>query len=198
MDKIKYLVMDVDGTLTDGKIYIGENGEIMKAFNVKDGYAISQILPKYGVIPIVITGRKSKIVENRCKELGISEIHQGCLDKRKKLIEILMGYGEDMTEENKYNCACIGDDILDIPLMKICKITGCPVDACVEVKNIAAFVSEKNGGDGAIREFVEWMIKALEVKAILTSKSIDKNCTDNKMIQSDKCAFPGGNEDAKE
>ena len=82
MGKIKYLVMDVDGTLTDGKIYMGENGEVMKAFNIKDGYAISYFLPSNGIIPIVITGRKSKIVENRCKELGITEVHQGCIDKK--------------------------------------------------------------------------------------------------------------------
>ena len=75
--KIKLFVMDVDGTLTDGKIYMGENGEIMKAFNVKDGYAIAHMLPEMEIIPVIITGRKSKIVENRAKELGITELYQG-------------------------------------------------------------------------------------------------------------------------
>lgn len=67
MDKIKYLVMDVDGTLTDGKIYMGNDGEILKAFNIKDGYGIHDIAIPRGIIPIIITGRSSKILENRCK-----------------------------------------------------------------------------------------------------------------------------------
>ena len=73
MKKIKMLVMDVDGTLTDGKIYIGPQGEVMKAFNVKDGYAIKHILPEMGIIPVIITGRTSAIVEYRAKELGITQ-----------------------------------------------------------------------------------------------------------------------------
>ena len=158
MGKIKYLVMDVDGTLTDGKIYMGENGEVMKAFNIKDGYAISQILPKCGIIPIVITGRKSKIVENRCKELGIAEIHQGCLDKKGKLLEILKKYGEDTSEGKFPYCACIGDDILDIALIEICEISGCPQDACEEVKKVVTYISKFKGGEGAVREFGEWIM----------------------------------------
>ena len=157
MGKIKYLVMDVDGTLTDGKIYMGENGEVMKVFNIKDGYAISHILPEHGIVPIVITGRTSKIVENRCKELGITEIHQDCLDKKGRLIEILERYGEDTSEERLSYCACIGDDVLDIPLMDMCEISGCPADACKEVKEVVGFVSKYNGGYGAVRDFIENM-----------------------------------------
>jgi 3-deoxy-D-manno-octulosonate 8-phosphate phosphatase, YrbI family len=155
MEKIKYLVMDVDGTLTDGKIYMGENGEIMKVFSIKDGYAISYILPEHGIVPIVITGRKSKIVENRCKELGITELHQGCLEKKEKLIEILQRYGEDISGEKLYYCACIGDDVLDIPLMMICDVSGCPCDAVGEVKARAAYISKYRGGDGVVRDFVD-------------------------------------------
>lgn len=158
MDKIKYLVMDVDGTLTDGKIYMGENGEVMKAFNIKDGYAISRILPEHGIIPIVITGRKSKIVENRCKELGMTAIHQGCLDKKRKLLEVLERYDEDTSGERIPSCACIGDDILDIPLMEICGLSGCPQDACDEVREIATYICKFKGGEGAVREFVEWIL----------------------------------------
>ena len=158
MGKIRYLVMDVDGTLTDGKIYMGENGEMMKAFNIKDGYAISHILPAHGIIPIVITGRESKIVENRCKELGITEIHQGCLDKKGRLIEILERYGEDTTGDKLPYCACIGDDVLDLPLMEMCEISGCPADACDNVKETVGVVSKYDGGDGAVREFIETII----------------------------------------
>lgn len=159
MSRIKYLVMDVDGTLTDGKIYMGENGEVMKAFNIKDGYAISHILSAHGIVPIVITGRKSRIVENRCKELGIIEVHQGCLDKKEKLLEILKKYGEDTSGEKISSCACIGDDILDIPLMEVCEVSGCPQDAVDEVKENTAYVSQYRGGEGAVREFVEWILE---------------------------------------
>ncbi len=159
MGRIKYLVMDVDGTLTDGKIYMGENGEVMKAFNIKDGYAISHILPEHGIIPIVITGRSSKIVENRCKELGITEIHQGCLDKKKKILEIFEKHGEDTIRDNIQKCACIGDDILDISLMRICEVSGCPADACSEVKRIATYICGRDGGCGAVREFIDWIIE---------------------------------------
>ena len=71
MKNIKFLVMDVDGTLTDGKIYMGAGGEVFKSFDIKDGYGITTILPKAGIVPVVITARKSKIVENRCAELDI-------------------------------------------------------------------------------------------------------------------------------
>jgi len=85
--KIKYFVMDVDGTLTDGKIYMGENGEVCKAFNIKDGYGICHLLPAIGAKPIIITGRKSKILENRCRELGITELHQGIEHKKDLLTD---------------------------------------------------------------------------------------------------------------
>ena len=78
---IKYLIMDVDGTLTDGKIYMGPNGEAMKAFSVKDGYAINFILKPAGIVPIIITARTSQIVKLRCDELGIEKVYQGNLNK---------------------------------------------------------------------------------------------------------------------
>ena len=80
--KIKLLVMDVDGTLTDGCIYTGSNGEMMKAFDVKDGYAIKHILPELGIIPAIITGRRSDIVACRARELDIEELYQGVADKK--------------------------------------------------------------------------------------------------------------------
>jgi len=94
MEKIKMLVMDVDGTLTDGKIYMGQDGEIFKVFNVKDGYAIHELLPKYNIVPVIITGRISRIVENRAKEIGIKHIYQSVEDKiglLKKLVQEMKG-----------------------------------------------------------------------------------------------------------
>ena len=151
--KIKMLVMDVDGTLTDGKIYIGENGEVMKAFNVKDGYAIAN-LDKYGIIPVIITGRKSKIVDQRAKELNIKEIHQGIHNKVEVLKEVAESYKVSLEE-----VAYIGDDLNDLDCMSICGLTGCPGDAVEEVINVVHYICTKYGGSGAVREFINHIIK---------------------------------------
>ncbi len=159
--KIRFLVMDVDGTLTDGKFYIGDNGELFKAFNTKDGFGVRNILPKYGIQPIIITARQSKIVDKRCAELNISIVRQGRLDKMMCLREIL----DDLNEKNEdvlSHIAYIGDDILDLDCMNPIKenggIVGCPADAVDEVKKVADFISSKNGGSGAVREFIEWLV----------------------------------------
>jgi len=159
MRSIKLLVLDIDGTMTDGKVYMGGQGEVMKAFDIKDGYAIYRLLPEHGIKPVVITGRSSKIVENRCLELGISELHQGCLDKGEKLKEIAHNSGLNITEDGKIQgCAYIGDDLIDLPGMLLSEIVGCPSDAVREVREISSYICNKKGGDGAVREFVEWII----------------------------------------
>ena len=158
MSRIKLLVMDVDGTLTDGKIYMSAQGELFKAFDIKDGCGIHDLLPKAGIIPLVITARESKIVENRCRELGIVHCYQGCRDKEAKLVELAKQFGLHADESGVYRqIAYVGDDIIDIPCMRRCGVVGCPADAAGEVKQIAAFVSGKNGGNGAVREFIEWV-----------------------------------------
>ena len=101
--------MDVDGTLTDGKIYMGENGELMKAFDIKDGCGIKDILPKYRIVPVVITGRKSKILELRCSELDIGEIYQGVRDKTGQIEKTLKKYSaKDGVTYTYANCAILG------------------------------------------------------------------------------------------
>ena len=154
--KIKLLVMDVDGTLTDGKIYMGPSGELFKSFDIKDGYAINEMLPAHGIVPAIITGRISSIVENRARELHIDELYQGKHDKLDTLRELMQKY--DCTREN---VAYIGDDILDVECMKKCGVVGCPADACRQVKDIAHFVCTKNGGNGAVREFIEFLIERM-------------------------------------
>lgn len=149
---IKAIFFDVDGTMTDGKIYISENGELFKAFNVKDGYAINIILKKKNIIPIVITGRNSKIVEHRCNEIGIKHIYQGIEDKVLKAYEILDGLNLSFDE-----CAYIGDDLNDLNCMELCNLKGCPSDAADEVMKICDFISKNKGGNGAVREFIEWI-----------------------------------------
>jgi len=149
--KIKMLVMDVDGTLTDGKIYMGSDGEVFKAFDVKDGYAIAH-LHEVGIIPVIITGRKSKIVENRAKELNIKEVYQGVSDKVEKLKEVAKDNGV-LLEEVAY----IGDDLNDLDCMSICGLSACPNDAIDEVTSNVDFKCNKNGGYGAVREFIEYI-----------------------------------------
>lgn len=150
---IKYLVMDVDGTLTDGKIYMGNDGEMMKAFDIKDGCGIHDIAIPAGIVPVIITGRSSKILEKRCTELGIQNLHQGIRNK----IEELLTITTDLS-----TVAYIGDDINDLSCMEPVKtaggLVGCPADAVKNVMDIADFISSKNGGNGAVREFIEWIV----------------------------------------
>lgn len=152
--EIKYLVIDVDGTLTDGIIYMGNHGELMKAFSVKDGCGIRDILIPRGIIPIVITGRKSNIVYKRCKEIGIEEIYQGVNNKFEKMSSIISNFSR---------VAYIGDDINDLPCMISVKemggIVGCPKDAVKKIIEISDFVADYSGGNGAVRDFIEWLIK---------------------------------------
>lgn len=165
---IKFLVMDVDGTLTDGKIYMGNDGEVFKAFDVKDGCGIKDILPtandNEGIIPIIITARKSQILVNRCKELNLKELYQGIRNKKEKLDAILEKYSEmDHENYNYSHVAYIGDDILDLQCMNHINaaggIVGCPRDAVKDVLKVSSFISEHDGGNGAVREFIEWIIK---------------------------------------
>lgn len=154
---VRCFVMDVDGTLTDGKIYMSENGELCKAFDIKDGCGIHDILIPAGIIPVIITGRKSVMLENRCKELGITRLYQKISNKTEKLDEVLLEL-----KLTKAQVAYIGDDINDLDCMLAVKqeggLIGCPTDAAQKVCDIANFVSTKNGGAGAVREFIEWII----------------------------------------
>ena len=155
---MKYLIMDVDGTLTDGKLYIGNDGEMFKAFSVKDGYGIYDILPKHGIVPIIITARESEIVKRRCEELNILHIYQGCRNKTDKLIELAQKFEKKVVKGKIEDFAYIGDDIIDCECVKICEKSGCPADSCSEVKESCQFVSQYKGGEGAVREFIEWLI----------------------------------------
>lgn len=152
---INVLFIDVDGTLTDGKLYIGATGEIMKAFSVKDGHGLRHIHEKYGVIPVILTGRKSSIVKQRCKELGLSNIHQKVKDK----VSVIKDYERLYT-----NClfAYIGDDVNDISAMEYIiqknGIVACPSDADACVIRIANYTCKHSGGNGAVREFIDFLI----------------------------------------
>lgn len=161
---IKFLVMDVDGTLTDGKIYMGQTGEAFKAFDIKDGCGIAVLLPQMNIEPVIITARESEILKNRCKELGIKLLIQNSKNKLSSLNQIIESYNEsNRTVYNLKNCAYIGDDIVDLPTMEAIKKAGglavCPNDAVDDVRNVCNFICSKNAGKGAVREFIEWLRK---------------------------------------
>ena len=148
------LIMDVDGTLTDGHIYTGHQGEVMKVFSCKDGLGIKELLPKLGITPVIITGRDSVITANRAKELYIEELYQGVSDKLPLLREIAARYGLAREE-----IAYIGDDLNDWDCLKYCGVTGCPQDAEDAVKEIVSFVALRDGGKGAVRDFIAYIAK---------------------------------------
>lgn len=145
--------MDVDGTLTDGKIYMGGNGEVVKAFDIKDGFGIHDILPQHEITPIIITGRTSAIVERRAEELGIRHLYQGIRDKAACLRTIASKHNIPFEQ-----MACIGDDQNDLPMMELCGLSGCPGDAVQAVKDKCDYICVYSGGHGAVREFIEWLI----------------------------------------
>lgn len=153
MSKVRLIAMDVDGTMTDGTINIGPNGELFKTFDIKDGSGITDAEQKYGTIFAVITGRNSEIVSYRCAELKISEIHQGISDKKAILIEIMEKYGIK-PEESAY----IGDDLIDLECMKMVGFPMAPADAVPEIKKSVRYTSNFPGGHGAIRDCIDYLI----------------------------------------
>lgn len=157
MTRIKLFAMDVDGTMTDGKIYMGSDGELFKAFDIHDGYAVHEMLPARGIKTAIITGRESKIVENRAKELEIDFVMQDIKDKASAITEL-----QSRLRIKKNETAYIGDDIIDLEAMRCCGLSGCPADAIAEVKNYCDFVSALPGGRGAVRDFAEWIVRMQE------------------------------------
>lgn len=154
LEKIKIIILDVDGTMTDGKISYDNNGIETKSFDVKDGMAIAQAI-KYGIKVAIITGRTSKIVEYRASELGILDIYQGVGNKIATLDELLAKY-----DYNYENVAYMGDDINDIPAMMRASYVGITADAVSDIEEFSHFKSRYNGGYGAVREFIETILKA--------------------------------------
>lgn len=153
MSAIKLIILDVDGTLTNGKITFDYAGREYKDFNVKDGMGIKLALNR-NIEVVILSGRISKVVEIRAKELGISALYQGVMNKRKKVEEIAR-------EKNILlkDIAFIGDDINDLEAMQVVGFKGCPLDASTDIARISDFVSSKNGGDGSVREIIDFILK---------------------------------------
>ena len=152
LSKIKLIVLDVDGTLTDGGVYIDSNGVETKKFNIKDGAGIV-LAEKAGIEFMILTGRKSYCVEKRAEELKIKYVFQGIMDKLKYLNNFLQEH--NLSPEQ---VAYMGDDVNDLECMQYVGFTACPADAVKKVCEYVDFVSQFNGGCGAVREICD-MIK---------------------------------------
>ena len=150
---IKLVAFDVDGVLTDGSLTFDENGHEYKTFNAKDGQGIVN-LHKAGIITAIITAHNNGTVEHRAKNLNITELHQGSKNKIETLENIMKKYNINFEE-----IAYMGDDLPDICILEKVHLKGCPNDAVDEVKAVANFISTKNGGRGAVREFCDYILK---------------------------------------
>ena len=152
---IRLLVLDVDGTLTDGGIYMGPDGEVCKRFSVKDGLGL-KMLRAAGVEVAILTGRESRIVANRAAELGIARVVQGASNKPDALRALAAETGVPLAETGY-----MGDDLNDLAAMKLCGLRACPADAAPEVRAVCRFVAEAAGGQGAVRQFCDaWLRSA--------------------------------------
>lgn len=153
---IKLAAFDVDGVLTDGSLTFDEDGREYKTFNAKDGQGIVN-LNKAGIITAIITARDNGTVYHRAKNLQIKELHQGVKNKIETLKSIMNKYSITFDE-----VSYMGDDLPDICILKEVKLAACPADAVDEVKDVANFISGKNGGRGAVRELCDKIIKEME------------------------------------
>jgi len=153
MARIKLVLFDVDGVLTDGRIYIDNNGVESKAFDVKDGHGL-KMLQRAGFRVGLITGRQSRIVEHRARELGIVLIFQGVKEK----LPVFEKIAAEMKLKDD-EIAYMGDDLVDLPVLRRVGISATVADACEEIKPEVDFVSRRRGGRGAVREFCELLLK---------------------------------------
>ena len=152
--RVKLLLMDCDGVLTDGRLYFSENGEELKTFHVRDGQGIVS-WHRAGFKSGIISGRNSRIVEVRAAELGIEFVRQGVSDKSAVCRELARLAGVDLDE-----VAFVGDDSPDVELMKAVGFAAAVADAVNEVKEVAHFKTKKKGGRGAVREIVDLLLAA--------------------------------------
>lgn len=154
--KVKILVMDVDGTLTDSAMYYSANGEELKRFSTRDGMGIT-LLHKAGIKTAILTSEDSAVAMQRAKKLKIDEVVLGSRDKETALKEIANKYSLKL-EEIGY----VGDDVNDLPAMEIAGFVACPADSTEFILEISHFISNFNGGNGAVREICDLILKIQE------------------------------------
>ncbi|MDP1717878.1 MAG: 3-deoxy-manno-octulosonate-8-phosphatase KdsC [Burkholderiales bacterium] len=152
--RIRLAIFDVDGVLTDGSLYFTDSGEELKAFNVRDGHGM-KMLQNSGIRLAIITSRRSRCVEQRAKNLGIDLLYQGVSDKLVKFRELLAELGLDAAAT-----AYMGDDVIDLPVLRNCGLALTVPEAPAIVKTHAHYISRAPGGRGAAREVCELMLQA--------------------------------------
>jgi 3-deoxy-D-manno-octulosonate 8-phosphate phosphatase (KDO 8-P phosphatase) len=152
--RIRLLVLDVDGVLTDGGLYYGPDGTEWKRFHVHDGLALSRAVA--AAFPVaVVSSRRAEAVSRRCVELGLAEVHQGVENKLAVYETLRLRHGCADAE-----IACMGDDLADLPLLRRAGLPVAPADAVPEVRRAARWVSRAAGGQGAVREVLEAILRA--------------------------------------
>ena len=152
--RVQLLVLDVDGVLTDGRLYYGARGEAFKAFHVRDGYGIKQVAAA-GITVAIISGRKSAAVTLRARELGIRHVTQGANDKLAALEKLARARAVAFE-----HCACVGDDTPDAPMLQVAGVAIAVADAHVDALAVADLVTTRAGGHGAVREVCDWLLDA--------------------------------------
>lgn len=152
--KVEAIVLDVDGVMTDGGIIPTPEGDFIRRYHAKDGYAIAAAL-REGMKICVISGGRGRMLENRLTMLGVTKIYLNCMDKVHAMHEFFEEYGI-----NPENVIYMGDDIPDLECMRLVGIPVCPADACMEVVETSRYVSEFDGGHGAVRDIVEQVMRA--------------------------------------
>jgi len=152
--RIKLLLMDCDGVLTDGRLWLTEDGDEQKSFNAHDGLGLT-LLHRAGLKSGIITGRASKAVTRRAAELGVEFVRQGEPDKIAAFEQLLQQAGVAESE-----VAFVGDDLPDIPIMKRAELAIAVADAVAETRSVAHYVTRAKGGRGAVREVIELILKS--------------------------------------
>ena len=153
LKKIKLVLTDVDGVLTDGGMYYTESGESMKKFNTRDSMGM-ELLLKHNIKTIFVTRENSKIVKKRVKKIAIVDLYSGIFDKKNILTKILVKYNVKKDE-----IAYIGDDVNCFELLSNAGVSACPMNAVSKIKSIPNIIQlQRNGGDGVVREFVELIL----------------------------------------
>lgn len=151
--KIKLLILDVDGVMTDGKIYYGNYGDELKAFDVRDGFG-TVLLKRAGIETVIITARKSRIAKLRARDLGIKRIYENS-SKLNVFVKLIRKFR--LTEEQ---VCFIGDDLIDIPILKRVGLSVSVPQAVEEVKKVSFYITNANAGCGAVRETCELILKS--------------------------------------
>ena len=151
--QVRLLVLDVDGVITDGRLWYGARGEALKVFHVRDGHGIKQLLAA-GVKVVVISGRRSPAVLRRCRELGIRDVRQGVTDKLSELQKLCKKLKISLRES-----ACIGDDTPDVPLLRAVGLSFAVKDAHPDAIAAASRVTRLRGGSGAVREVCDSLLE---------------------------------------